>query len=102
MPSIPGSGNETASASTALRSRGERARQGLIESLAWARRHTPTTSPATRTAPGQTRGRPERAASACVGHEELAVAALEEEPGVAAREEARAPVSLATESGAAP
>ena len=55
-PLRPGRGRDSASASTAWRSAVERRRHVWIATTAFARRHVPTTSPPTSTAPGQTRG----------------------------------------------
>ena len=53
--SSPGNGKDSASLSTASRAARERRRHGWTVTVASARRHVPTTSPSTRTAPGQTR-----------------------------------------------
>ena len=55
---------------------------------AFARRQVPTISPSTSTAPGQTRTS-ERGTLRGVGDQELAVGALQQEVGVAARQETR-------------
>ena len=63
---MPGSGKDAASASTASRSSRDSRRQVSIVTLPCARRHVPTISPSTRTAPGQTRdvqSAPRRSAS---------------------------------------
>ena len=86
-PSIPGSGKDAASASTASRAARERRRQVWIVTVASARRHVPTISPSTRRAPGQTRGVQSAPTTVGVGDQEFAIGSLEEEVRVAAREE---------------
>lgn len=54
-PLTPGNGKPSASASTAARAARESRCQGCTVSAAPARRHVPTISPSTRTAPGHTR-----------------------------------------------
>ena len=85
--SIPGRGSDLASASTASRCARERRRHGWIVSTCSARRQVPTVSPSTSRAPGQTRDVHSAAALTLVGHQEFAVGALQQEPGIAARQE---------------
>ena len=86
-PRIPGSGKDSASASTASRAARERRRQDWTVTVASARRHVPTISPSTRTATRPDARGPERATTIGVGDQEFAIGSLEEEVGVAAREE---------------
>src|SRR5207249_3123169 len=79
-PRRPGSGRPAPSRSTASRPAAVSRTQSCTVKAAPARRQVPTTSPSTRTLPGQTRG---------VGDQELAVGAVEEQERVAARQESR-------------
>ena len=86
-PRTPGSGKDSASASTASRAARERRRQVWTVIVPFARRHVPTSSPSTRRPPGHTRGvqsSPRRSAS---GTRSSRSSPMEQEVGVAAREE---------------
>jgi hypothetical protein len=83
-----GRGRERASASTASRSARVSRRHGWTLRFAWARRHVPTISPATSTAPRPDSGGPQLGALRYVGDEELAPRSPVEEVCVAARQQA--------------
>ena len=87
-PSMPGSGNDCASASTASRSARVSRRHGWTLRSACARRHVPTISAGDEQAPAR-RGKSTAGSVPGVGDEQLATGAPVEVVRIAARQEAR-------------